>query len=1261
MAIDPKDLLEPPYSFGETSQLTTTCSIHCDAWIDPEQEIEVTFTKEGNKISVLFPEFLSRVRMGALTEDCDIIVGAYFPLAFDSHPLFVPNCRSRHFVGSMQIYDEQSEFEAVVPAGIDYDCENGIFTFEPVTNFALNGFPDGATGEFDAGILLTTVDIYVEEPYVSVEEVPDVDMDYESDREEAYVPKEEGSGGEEEDTSTWTTYTYNAVTRCGAWENGSFENKRTKVIFKKKDKKGIIVLEPIMFPCGYNSSGKHPNEIYIYIGDQIKTFFGNIPTSVLAWGEIYGYFPRKFRSDSCYGTSTGVIYFYNNLLKIKPFRDGVYHGMFARESLAIEQRNVGLQKGITINFNIPDEQQEYISFTVANDINVDNLSFPDNTADFTLKACSCLWEKEHDITVHCRQSDTGSFISIDDFFRPLAKVNMYSIIRIKTEGKIESFFGGYPFTKKYDCNVRMYRPITKDFADVKGYFYYNDGCICFVPDVTDYKYFYSSTTAEGEIGIKSFSTQISVTYNKLITYNPDRKLYDGDLTKTDIKETRDEYFPYIEWKTTAITRCEAWENVKSDNIINYKIEETGNKRIITIEPMLKKIKRNENLKGSEITIEVTNYLKDKIKYFPSGQLGTCKLRIFVPHERGYYKTVPGIIYYYNNKLHITPNYSVYNYFFPLTSSDITSEDIGIEEEIRLVVEQVSSEPSYVNLRTNAGKSESTTYTSFLVASKAWVSGSSFMNQQYGKFEKIGRIKLCNIKSQVNIRVKNKKDVIGITPMGNTLEKVAFKFPAGKLAETDVYTCWNKRDGFLKMNGIFYYYNNNLCIAPEDMMGEGETINYFYGSEDDLYEKTGLANEYTTFYIQIPDTSVSKVDLRPESSISSGSGSGSTSGMQPEIKVDGDTGGSSSGGNDDTFEPPTVENSTIAVMNCEAWDEDPTIVMIFTSKGNERTLQISNYLVHIREDTLIENGVIRINCKEFIEQYLTRIPSGVLAETRVAVNADKNGYRYKEVKGIVYYDGQNICIAPDDEENNIKYFYSTTNLGELNQGTNEGTIGVLDDILISYTLPSDIPEYEDLRAEGSMDVEPEEPPNGENEPVEDPPEEKTYDVGTYEFEYTCEAWDKEEYIGFFTELTFTKTDNYGEITINADQHPVIRSETPITNGVIRINCKDHIESLYGQLPAGKLGECTVQTLYDTSENSVIQTKGIIYFDGNELCIAPEGRYGDNPVLFFISSTKTDTDIQTLCGIFTTTISFTIPETKPTYYDMRSEEYIQNNYY
>ena len=290
MALDPDDILDPPYGFGECEEATVLVPVHCDAWKVPDDDIAVTIRRVGDRHTIHFPTFLRSSKKGILTSDCDVVVDMYYYLASEDSSFHITNANSRHFQGSMQIYDEKYENERVCHAAIDYDIKQGSFIFEPVTNFPLNEMSSTADEVFEVGILPTTVTIDEEGLMEDEEpaEIIDVDLDYEDERQDAPfiepdpdpVDPDPVDPDDPTPTPTIESQTYEVSVMCGAWVDGTSQTAYKTVVNLTKNnetKRCVMNIQEILHPSTSNGPEKSSLVIKLPISSYQSFLGGYIP------------------------------------------------------------------------------------------------------------------------------------------------------------------------------------------------------------------------------------------------------------------------------------------------------------------------------------------------------------------------------------------------------------------------------------------------------------------------------------------------------------------------------------------------------------------------------------------------------------------------------------------------------------------------------------------------------------------------------------------------------------------------------------------------------------------------------------------------------------------------------------------------------------------------------------------------------------------------------------------------------------------------
>lgn len=726
MAFDPSDLLEPPFCFGECEELKLSVLATCTAWKEPSHYVDVLIRKEGDRHMVHIPEFLFSSKNGILTKDCDISLELLYPLAEEDNIFKISKCRTRHFTGYMQIYDEKLGGESSVPAAIDYDCESGVFTFEPVTNFPMGIESVGAVDSFNVGILNTTIYIDEEIEEAEIEVVSDIDMDYEDDREENFEPSAPAVDPD------WITKKMTFTVYCGAWQNGNYAGYKTEVTLSKNletnPTKGRIYINPIMNPISYNTTQKTNCEIVF--GDvNIEKFFGALPSGILGRLELFFYKQNRFESSVNYVDTEGIIYFYNNQFRIAPYYTET--GCDAQKyftplpTSAVKQQKIGVKKSFTTEFDIPAEKPTYEFIrngSTTYTVNISKIPYPKNpyTKTVPIIGKGAFWDGDKNGTALLYTDGKNARIEIEDFMFPVKKTDtlQYSTLQIVSNGLFEDFFGAYPPSGNLNVDTSggnnptqlvTYHPVTKNYPEVSGIAYYNDTSLFVTPEYTNINYYYSTTENQiSNVGIKKIGFTFARQTTKP-TYTDLRDGVSGDIggstaepgeqdepIHTDIDSSD---VNYDQETQTFTVKCNAWEENStgySTKIMYEKDSKVGKITFLTTSVdeslhLMHNIKHSGGVYGSCIAINVydtmTNFFsKDgSTGLIPQGELGSCTVYAYLARNTGdsndYYQEVPGIIYYQRGSdgmgtLCVTPKYQNWNFFFPTQTNQPEVRPVG---------------------------------------------------------------------------------------------------------------------------------------------------------------------------------------------------------------------------------------------------------------------------------------------------------------------------------------------------------------------------------------------------------------------------------------------------------------------------------------------------------------------------------------------------------------------------------------------------------
>ena len=517
--MDPEDFLEQPYNFGECWSIETAAPAYCNAWKNRSREIKVLIRKEGDYTYVHFPKVLFSSREGINTDKCKVIVDLYYPLADKDSMFYISKCRSRNFVGSMQVYDHYAIKDKIVQARIDYDRNWGTLTFIPVNNKIYE--TDQITlskNVYDIGILDTTI-IIDEEPENTIVDADEDDTMEERDPTISVFPSDINNEEYDEDgiPEGWIKSKVNIDFSCGAIES---KHIYKDVIYGKSQdgKKGIIVIPPVLDKIAVGSE-------YKKFSLALKGFTGIIkfPDGLLSNnGEVIAYKPYNVNSSENFQKMSAMTFFYNDYLHILP-NDTDCEFFYTLNSSLIKQREIGLPHTWKIEFNIPSSTPTY---TNVRDITGTLSTRPYLNTTYTrtlpVKAHMHVWdgyvlgeaECEYEIN---NSEGGGSFIAIITLKNLLAPLKRTASLQKDTLhisiDDLRDFYGGV-FNDIMTCEgkVKAYNPSTGVVEEMDASATLDGYILNIDPNGASVNQFYSENVNVTEnVGIVELAIIISVT------------------------------------------------------------------------------------------------------------------------------------------------------------------------------------------------------------------------------------------------------------------------------------------------------------------------------------------------------------------------------------------------------------------------------------------------------------------------------------------------------------------------------------------------------------------------------------------------------------------------------------------------------------------------------------------------------------------------------------------------------------------------------
>lgn len=519
--MDPEDLLEEPYNFGECWSIETTAPAYCNAWKNRSREIKVLIRKEGEHTHVHFPSALFSSREGINTDQCKIIVDLYYPLADKDSMFYISKCRSRNFMGSMQIYNHIRGVEQVINAEIDYDRNWGTLTFVPVLNRTTAGDKTNySTDVYDIGILDTTITID-EEPEDLVVSADEDDTMGERDPVISVFPDDINNEEYDEDgiPEGWIKQTYVINIANGALDPVS---KNYPVIHAKNKEgtKGILVIPPVMRLIK-RATGSNNNCLFNVAVN--NSFFGNFPAGIIADdGEVTVYTPHRCPSSGHY-QKTGAIIYFNNSLRIAP--KGVCDYFNFLTTNYVKQREIGLTKIWKIEFDIPSTTPTYTNPRPQESKTVEIEAYPYFNGTLTrtlpLKAHTDVWDEyvfgEAECEYKIIESETArsylATITMKNLLSPLKKTTSLKkdTLHISIDDLLDFYAGNFEKIKSCTGKVKAYNPTSKAVEEMDVSATLNGIIINVVPNGVNVNQFYTEDiNITEDVGIVEMTIIINV-------------------------------------------------------------------------------------------------------------------------------------------------------------------------------------------------------------------------------------------------------------------------------------------------------------------------------------------------------------------------------------------------------------------------------------------------------------------------------------------------------------------------------------------------------------------------------------------------------------------------------------------------------------------------------------------------------------------------------------------------------------------------------
>ena len=125
MAVDPSDLLDPPYGFGECSEKEVRVQAHCECFKEPDCDVTIKVRKQGDWISIDIPSILHEVDSEKDVDYATLKIDSFLPDDYlDDTP------RRRVFGCLAQAFDLNNNTLKIVPAVVVME-KSGEITINP--------------------------------------------------------------------------------------------------------------------------------------------------------------------------------------------------------------------------------------------------------------------------------------------------------------------------------------------------------------------------------------------------------------------------------------------------------------------------------------------------------------------------------------------------------------------------------------------------------------------------------------------------------------------------------------------------------------------------------------------------------------------------------------------------------------------------------------------------------------------------------------------------------------------------------------------------------------------------------------------------------------------------------------------------------------------------------------------------------------------------------------------------------------------------
>lgn len=742
---------------------------------------------------------------------------------------------------------------------------------------------------------------------------------------------------------------------------------------------------------------------------------------------------------------------------------------------------------------------------------------------------------------------------------------------------------------------------------VAGIAFYYHKMLTIVPDEGDIKYFQPIPEENDYVKLLIGMSKTAVLRftrdenPEYLNLRAEVKIEDDDFDYEEEMDVEDDYA----CRGTFNAYCIAWQEETHEVELEFSYNSNTKRGTINLPDILFETKgtMSKHQQG-EIVIDITtdivmNYIK--YSHFPVGNIGPLKVIDYDGEN-------DGIILYFNGKLIIRPDREDKVAYF---SSQLKStRQIGSKKtKIRFSLEEAIVQYKDI-IKEGGGYFSRECFSVTKATCSAW-DKETIDIPLLVEWNSLGETRITIPWMKYEVGFEMEKDAkkyahvikIKFDEFASALKDANFYLPSGSLGEMEVFN-----DGIC--NGVIYYYDNNLIIAPNE-----EDLNYFQTKRSwGGIIRAGVPKFTMITFTCLREEPENYEDQRP---------------IYPLIKE---------------------ERCKITLKAWETQDEWLNIIFkLFNPLGDlevvlrgnlEKEAAVESFSGENPSYEVFEKYVMEIEIPEKIKQLLNGFyfPTGNLVDDEttfkvLVANPGNQNHRY-QFDGIVYYYNDKICIAPNGEFDGVTYQYFTKKFA----GGDNAKIGLsYNDNFKTRLLTMEPDEYNDLRPDRT---------------VSEYPKSITISCPVH-----LAAWENNN--GVTADITFTLLDSDGNLKIDL---PLIAGIVATESGdiffkhVMYIDIPNDVKTLLNgfYFKNGELANLKVLVNLPESPNSTKQVDGIIYYFNECLNIAPSKLANGQNLRYFTKKDESSSNQLTIGTSTTNTFQTKLVTERPTYTNLRPKD-------